>query len=211
MIFRQIRSGGDRNFAYLIASEKTGACSIIDPSPDASCVLKIVKEEGFEIKSLFNTHLHYDHSEGNTSIKKFVGTDEIKYVNCDNLTLIKNDTRITIDTFEFEIMYTPGHTSDSICIKVGNKLMTGDTLFVGKIGGTYSREDSMAELGSLKKIVSLPVDTEVWPGHDYGVMPSSTIGYEIENNPFLKRLGNFDEFFRLKNNWTQYKLEHHIK
>lgn len=97
-----------------------------------------------------------------------------------------------------------------MCIKAENKLITGDTLFVGKVGGTYTEEDAGAEFESLKKLMLLHPETEVWPGHNYGVKPNSTIGYELQNNPFIKRLNSFEDFLWLKQNWAEYKLEHGI-
>jgi hypothetical protein len=58
--------------------------------------------------------------------------------------------------------------------------------------------------------MALDPETEVWPGHDYGIRPSSTIGEEIKENPFIKRLDNFEDFLWLKENWAQYKIEHGI-
>ena len=87
---------------------------------------------------------------------------------------------------------SPGHSTDSICILAAApgetaRLITGDTLFVGKVGGTGYGADARAEYDSLhKKLMTLPDETEVWPGHDYGVAPSSTIGNEKETNPFLR-------------------------
>ena len=88
--------------------------------------------------------------------------------------------------------------------------MTGDTLFVGKVGGTSTREQALVEFESLKKLMALSPDIHVWPGHNYGVRPTSTIGEELESNPFILRLNNFDDFFWLKQNWAAYKLEHGI-
>ena len=88
--------------------------------------------------------------------------------------------------------------------------MTGDTLFVGKVGGTDFKEGARTQYASLhEKLMILPDDTEVWPGHDVGVAPSSTIGHERETNPFLLRK-NFEEFVDLKRNWVAYKKEHGI-
>jgi glyoxylase-like metal-dependent hydrolase (beta-lactamase superfamily II) len=90
-------------------------------------------------------------------------------------------------------------------------LITGDTLFVGKVGGTDLGPGARAEYESLfGKLLKLNEDVEVWPGHDYGVRPSSTIGEERRENPFLL-CGSFEEFVDLKRNWTQYKREHGIK
>jgi glyoxylase-like metal-dependent hydrolase (beta-lactamase superfamily II) len=111
---------------------------------------------------------------------------------------------------------TPGHTEDSICVLVKapgepGKLVTGDTLFVGKVGGTGYGDDARAEYDSLhEKLLRLPDDTEVWPGHDYGVAPSSTIGREKKTNPFLL-CESFETFVELKRNWLRYKAEHGIE
>ncbi|MCJ7472558.1 MAG: hydroxyacylglutathione hydrolase family protein [Actinobacteria bacterium] len=211
MIFKQIESGGDRNYAYLIASEETMEAALIDPSPDPLKVINMVKEEKVEIKYIVNTHSHYDHSAGND---KFGGTKKDKstiFINCGDDTVIKDGETLELGELILEFIHTPGHTEDSICIKVEDKLVTGDTLFVGKVGGTYGEEDSKTEFESLKKLILLPPDTEVWPGHNYGETPSSTIKFELANNPFIKRLNDFSEFLWLKQNWPKYKLEHGIK
>ncbi|MCK5222789.1 MAG: MBL fold metallo-hydrolase, partial [Candidatus Aminicenantes bacterium] len=110
-----------------------------------------------------------------------------------------------------EFIHTPGHTPDSVCIKAGDNLITGDTLFVGKVGGTYSEEEAKEEFMSLAKLISLPGHIKVWPGHNYGTAPSSTIMNEKETNPFIQRLKNFNDFLWLKQNWAVYKVEHGIK
>ena len=79
------------------------------------------------------------------------------------------------------------------------------------MGGTYGRQDAAEEFESLKKLMVLDPETEVWPGHDYGIKPHSTIGEELTENPFIKRLDNFEDFLWLKENWAQYKIEHGIK
>ncbi len=211
MIFKQIESGGDRNYAYLIASEEIMEAALIDPSPDPRKVINMVKEEKVEIKYIVNTHSHYDHSAGND---KFGGTKKgrsVIFINCGDDIVIKDGETLELGELTLEFICTPGHTEDSICIKVKDKLITGDTLFVGKVGGTYGEEDSKIEFESLNKLIILPPDTEVWPGHNYGETPSSTIGFELKNNPFIKRLDEFSEFLWLKQNWPKYKLEHGIK
>jgi hydroxyacylglutathione hydrolase len=88
--------------------------------------------------------------------------------------------------------------------------MTGDTLFVGKVGGTGTEEAARAEYDSLHRVIgALPRETEVWPGHDYGVRPSSTLEAEFRENPFLLR-ESFEAFCELKANWAEYKRTHGI-
>ena len=108
-------------------------------------------------------------------------------------------------------IHTPGHSPDSMCVLVNNNLVSGDTLFVGKVGGTASPEEARVEFESLKRLMVLEDSINVWPGHDYGVRPSSTIGEERQTNPFCLRLNNFDDFLWLKVNWLAYKEEHNIK
>lgn len=212
MIFKQIESGGDRNYAYLIACEKTKVGAVVDPSPDVCMVIKAIQDEGVEIKYVINTHSHSDHSQGNSYfIRDCKDKPPVTFINCGPETKVKNDQFLVIGDIRLEFIHTPGHTKDSVCIKVEDKILTGDTLFVGKVGGTYSEVDARTEFESLKIIMALDPDTEVWPGHNYGVKPDSTIGFELDNNPFIKRLENFDDFLLLKQNWTQYKQEHGIK
>jgi len=211
MIFRQIESGGDRNYAYLIASSETKEGTLADPSPDPLKVMKAVKEEGVEIKYIINTHSHSDHSGGNDYFSKAHNNGPATFINCGWNTEVKDGEVLNLGELCLEFIHTPGHTADSICIRVENKLITGDTLFVGKVGGTYSEMDAREEFESLKKIMTLPPGTGVWPGHDYGVEPYSTIGFELKSNPFIKRLDDFEKFLWLKQNWALYKKKHKIK
>jgi len=211
MIFKQIESGGDRNYAYLVASVKTIEAILVDPSPDACKVARILYESDVDLKYLINTHSHYDHSCGNNFFKVSKNGNPIKRINCGTDTWVRVPKKIDIGDLAIELIPTPGHTVDSICIKIDSKLLTGDTLFVGKIGGTTNEKEAKLEFESLKKLMKLPSTTEVWPGHNYGVMPSSNIGDEIAKNPFIKRLNDFDEFLWLKTNWVSYKKEHKIK
>ena len=211
MIFRQIESGGDRNYAYLIACKKTKEGAVVDPSPDPFMVIKAIKEEGVEIKYVINTHSHFDHSQGNEKFRQAGKGKPVIFINCGPGTEVRDGEFLYLDELSLEFIHTPGHTTDSICIKIKDKLITGDTLFIGKVGGTYNEDDARMEFESLKRIVALDPDTEIWPGHNYGVKPSSTIKFELENNPFIKRLEDFSEFLSLKQNWAQYKQEHGIK
>ena len=71
--------------------------------------------------------------------------------------------------------------------------------------------DAKEEFNSLKRLIGLPQKTIVWPGHNYGISPQSTIENESQTNPFIMRLNNFDDFISLKQNWAEYKIKHGIK
>ena len=84
-------------------------------------------------------------------------------------------------------------------------LITGDLLFIGKVGGTKTHEDARTEWASLQRVLeTVPDETTVWPGHDYGARPSSTIGFERRTNPFLL-CPDVDAFLRLRTKWPDYK------
>ena len=210
MIFQQIPSGGDRNYGYVVGCEETGKAAVVDPSPDPHPCYDKIKELGLEAVYVINTHSHYDHAGGNAFFKK---KSKARVVGCgsgSDLTVADGDS-LELGQLTLKFIHTPGHTMDSMCVLVDKELVSGDTLFVGKVGGTYSRRDAEVEFESLKKLLDLADDIRVWPGHNYGVKPTSTIGEERQTNPFLLRIGDFEEFFWLKENWAAYKLEHGIK
>lgn len=194
MLFSQVDVGGyDRNFSYVVGDNKKAF--VVDPCGDVEKIESAAKDH--EIIYIINTHDHHDHIDGNDYF-------------------LKKGAKIIDEDFELEgikvkMIQTPGHTEDSKCILVNDKhLITGDTLFVGKIGGTFYIGGEKDEFESLQMLMKLDESVEVWPGHDYGEKPHSTIGYEKKNNPFI-RLDTFDKFMWLKDNWVEYKKEQGIK
>ncbi len=211
MIFHQIPSGGDRNFGYLVGCEKTKLAAVVDPSPDPQPCYAKARDLELEVIYVINTHTHFDHTGGNDFFKKKTSAQLVTYRSAfyGDIQVGDGDS-LPLGEITFSFFHTPGHTNDCMCVKAGKELMTGDTLFVGKVGGTSGREAAAREFESLKKLMVLEPGTRVWPGHDYGVNPSSTIGEEIKSNPFILRLNNFEDFLYLKDNWAAYKLEHGI-
>lgn len=211
MIFHQIPSGGDRNYGYLAGCEKTKKAAVIDPSPDPQPCFDKAQELGLTVEYVINTHTHFDHTGGNRFFKRNLKAQLVTHKNSNVGKILVNDgDTLKIGEITLSFIHTPGHTVESMCILAEKELMTGDTLFVGKVGGTSTREQALVEFESLKKLMSLPHDVHVWPGHNYGERPTSTIGEELERNPFILRLKSFDDFYWLKQNWAAYKLEHGI-
>ncbi len=213
MFFRQIRAGGDRNFSYIVADEFTGKAAIIDPGMGADEELSLLKNNGLTLIYIINTHSHSDHTGGNAVLSGHTGAK----IAMDTSARTRKDIGLSdgdvlkLGSLELHIIHTPGHTQDSICILAEKELVTGDTLFVGKVGGTGYGKDARDEYESLhKKLMTLPPETRVWPGHDYGARPSSTIGDELKENPFILR-DSFESFVELKRNWLEYKKEHGIQ
>ena len=213
MFIKQFLTGGDRNYGYLAADDEKKRAAIIDPSYSPKRIVDLVQDKGYTIEYVFSTHDHYDHTNGNRMVEKLTGKTPLLFGDKDPASgiIVSDGARIPLGKLEITILHTPGHTHDSICIHVGDAVFTGDTLFVGKVGGTYGRQDAAAEFESLNRLMALDPETEVWPGHDCGIRPKSTIGDELRENPFIKRLDNFEDFLWLKENWARYKIEHGIK
>lgn len=213
MIFQQIRAGGDRNFGYLIGDETSGESTVVDPSSLPEEFVQLASKHNLKIVYIINTHSHGDHTNGNSELKKKTGAKIIMHTSSPSPSDIKvsDGDIIKLGQLELKIIHTPGHTPDSICVLAENKLMTGDTLFVGKVGGTNTDDSAKIEFDSLfNKLMKLDKSVEVYPGHDYGVAPTSSIKNELETNPFILR-NDFKDFKWLKDNWADYKLKHGIK
>ena len=213
MFVKRFRMGGDRNFGYLVADEETHKAAVVDPSFSPERIVDFARENDYVIVYVFNTHAHYDHSNGNQAIEALMGIRPLLLGSAEpeTGTVVADGARFRLGTLEIEIIHTPGHTEDSICILVGDALFTGDTLFVGKVGGTDFGAGARAEYESLHaKLLRLPDETRVFPGHDYGTAPESTIGQERRTNPFLLQ-PDFEAFVHLKRNWLAYKAEHGIQ
>lgn len=212
MFVKQFRTGGDRNFGYLAADEDTGEALVVDPSFSPRMIADFAAEHEFNIRYILITHDHYDHTNGNREIERLTGIRPLMYGSIDPETGIEvtDGARFTLGRLGVTIVHTPGHTKDSICILLGEALFTGDTLFVGKVGGTDFGEGARREYDSLhRKLMILPDGTRVFPGHDYGLAPASTIGKERAENPFILQ-PDFKAFVHLKKNWEAYKKEHGI-
>lgn len=190
MFFRQIKYRGD-NFSYIIADESIKEAAIIDPSFNAEAIIRLVEDEDFDVKYVVNTHSHVDHTAGNEEIvskfkAKIVAHKSTKGNN--DIGVVDGDV-LKLGTVIIKVMHTPGHTPDSICLLVDGKLLTGDTLFIGECGRTDLPGGSAEEMydSLLHKLMMLEDSVEVYPGHDYGSTPHSTIGIEKRTNYTMQK------------------------
>jgi hydroxyacylglutathione hydrolase len=214
MVFEQIRAEGDRNFAYLIGDESTGDAAVIDASYAPERALDAAAKRGLTVRYVISTHSHKDHIIGNAFIVERTQAAEVLHESTPHPCglRVKDNDELALGDIRLRFLHTPGHIPDHVCVLANGKLLTGDILFVGKVGGTgtqFPGSDPAQQWESLQRLMKLDSATEVWPGHDYGVAPSSTIGREISTNPFLlcKTLA---EFLDLKEHWAEYKKAHGI-
>ncbi len=213
MYLKQFRTGGDRNFGYLVADEQSKQAFVVDPSNNPAMVVDDARKQGFTIRYVFCTHGHYDHVNGNEEIARLTGVIPLLYGSvCPETGIRVEDSAVfPLGNLEVRIIHTPGHTPDSMCLYAGDALLTGDTLFVGKVGGTDLGLQAEEEFRSLhEKLMVFPESTRVFPGHDYGTSPHSTIGEEKKTNPFLIQ-PDIAAFIDLKRNWAAYKKAHGIQ
>ncbi|MFQ5941112.1 MAG: MBL fold metallo-hydrolase [Nitrososphaerales archaeon] len=190
MIVNQIAVGSMANFTYIVADEKSKLAAVIDPSWDLEKVLDALKAHDLKLKYIINTHTHFDHVLGNEEITKLTGAEIIMHKNSK---LYKNKgvddgDIIKLGDICINVIYTPGHSKDSISLFVENRLFTGDTLFVGNCGRVDLPGGSASELyeSLFGKLVKLDDRIEIYPGHNYGSKPVSSMGYEKKTNYVLQ-------------------------
>jgi len=215
MIFEQIRVDGDRNFGYLIGDDTTKDAAIVDASYAPERMLERAQQHGLKVRYVISTHSHPDHIAGNGYILERLPVPEVLHESTPHPCSqpIRDNDELVVGKLKLRFLHTPGHIPDHVCVLVENrKLLTGDILFVGKIGGTgprFPQSDPRQQWDSLHRLMRLDGNIEVWPGHDYGVRPYSTIADEIATNPFL-RTTTYEDFLYLKAHWAEYKKAHNI-
>lgn len=186
-----------QNFSYIIGDEKSKDVVVVDAGWEIEKLIEIANNNKLKIEKIILTHSHFDHVQKADelaektnakvyfhefefdAIKKFIKND-IKIIK------LKNNDEINVGNLKIKSIHTPGHTPGAICLLVQNKLITGDTLFVNAIGRTdLAGGDAIKLFESLQKLKKLDDDVEVYPGHDYGEIPFSTIGGEKKTNPYF--------------------------
>ena len=215
LIFEQVRTGGDRNFGYLVGDRHARRGVLIDPSYSPGVLAERAAAQGLTVTHIVNTHGHPDHTEGNTEAVRLTGAAVAAHPGCPSdpdLPLGDGD-RLPVGALALECLHVPGHAADHVVLyePAHRLLFTGDLLFVGKVGGTQNDADAATEWTSLRRVLdTFPDDATVWPGHDYGVRPSSTLAIEKRTNPFLL-CGDLDAFLARKRDWPVFKATHGLK
>lgn len=213
MVFEQIHTAGDRNFGYLIANPSRRLAMVVDPSGAPGKFIRRLEDLEFSLKWIIATHHHHDHTNGTAELcNRFPARLAVHRLSpLPSGVRLEHNQELELGSIKVRILHTPGHTEDSICIYIPGAVLTGDTLFVGKVGGTDFGEGARRQYESLHRVLlMLPDETKIYPGHDVGVRPASTIGEEKKQNPFLLQT-DFEHFVNLKRNWQTYKAEHGIQ
>ena len=204
----QVEVGLVHNFNELVADVPSAECAVVDPAFEADRLLAMAAERGWRITTVLVTHTHPDHIEGVEAICAAtgavvrVGAREAERVRqhapSARIEVVGEGERVPIGAQFVTAICTPGHTVDGISYYTGDAVITGDTLFIGGVGRTdFPGGDAATLFASLQKILALPEETRVYPGHDYGQTPTSTVAWERDTNPYL-RCATAEEFVALR-------------
>ncbi len=186
----QLEVGNMQNFTYVIEDEETKEAVIIDPSWDLDLVIETLERNSLKVKYIINTHHHFDHTIGNDAIVKHTKSKILQHES----STLKNDIRLSngekikFGNSELIVLHTPGHSKDSICLVGDGKIFSGDALFVGNCGRVDLPGGSAKELyhSLFDVIYRLDDNFVLYPGHNYGISPNSTIGKEKKTNFVLQ-------------------------
>jgi hydroxyacylglutathione hydrolase len=179
------------NFTYIIADIQTHLAVIVDPSWDLEEIFHLLTEKKLKAKHIINTHSHFDHVFGNDEVAKVTGATVVQHSNSKlhkDMAVAENDV-ISIGSVDVRVLHTPGHSEDSICLIIEKEaVFTGDTLFVGGLGRIDLPGGNPKDmyLSLYTKVAALEDQLTVYPGHDYGSFPVSTIGKEKQLNLALQ-------------------------
>lgn len=191
MLFETVVSGGCRS--YLIGCEETCAAALIDPElSQADRYLALAARDGLRIKYLVDTHTHADHFSATQQLSKQLnvpvvmhGSSPAPFVDL----RLQSGELLVVGKLRLQAMHTPGHTSDSMCLTVEDRVFTGDTLLIGATGRTdLPSGDAGALYDSLfNHVLKLDPATKVFPAHEYKGRTHTTIGQELAENPRLQQ------------------------
>jgi len=205
MILKQVFDTKSSTYTYLIASAKGREAVIIDPViENVHDYIKILNDLDLKLVKVIDTHIHADHITGASDLKKITQCSTVmgKHSPADAVDIkVNDDELINIDNFKIKSLYTPGHTSDSYSFLLNNYLFTGDTLLINGTGRTdFQNGNSKDAYNSIfNKLLKLPEETLVYPGHDYNGKFVSSIKDEKKFNPRLQ-INSADEYEDIMSN-----------
>ncbi|MEF9475269.1 MAG: MBL fold metallo-hydrolase [Candidatus Mariimomonas ferrooxydans] len=203
MVVKKLVVGPLEENCYIIGDNKTKQAIVVDPGDEPDRIIDLIKENGFEVKSIICTHAHFDHLGAIGDIKKATGAKIL--INNEDIELyekvkdqavlwgyelddmpepdglLKEGDKVRVGNLTFIVLHTPGHSPGGICLYGEGIVVTGDTLFQGSVGRTDFQGGDMTKLKeSFRRLLDLPEDTTVLSGHG----SETTIGNEKRENLF---------------------------
>ena len=206
LYFKQIEIGPMQNYVYLIGSTETRKVAVVDAAWEIDTILKIAAQDEMEIIHAFVTHTHPDHVGGGFAGMEIDGVTELlekckakvvvhnaeaeflKGLSSSDMIKSDNGDKIDVGGVEIQLMHTPGHTPGSQCFLIDGRIVSGDTLFIdacGRVDFPGGNPEQMYN-SLTQKLMALPDDTILFPGHNYAAKPHATIGEQKKTNPYLR-------------------------
>jgi glyoxylase-like metal-dependent hydrolase (beta-lactamase superfamily II) len=196
MFVHQFQLGPWDNFIYFIGDEKTRRAAVVDPAWDVDTITRELSKTDVKLSAILCTHSHFDHvDQVEPLLKRFdvpvhMLREEVEFsgFRSENLVQSRSGERIRIGDTEITMIHTPGHTPGSVSYRVRDALVCGDTLFVNGCGRCdFVGGDPKVMWKTLQMLgETLPADTRIYPGHNYGPTPSATIADQKSKNPYYQ-------------------------
>ena len=198
--------GYDDNFSYLLTDSETKQTFYVDPCGTVDVVLHAIQKNDLTLTGIIITHTHHDHIDGltavlaNYNVPVYVHTLGQNRIDAPHKEILHDNDRLPIGESELTVWHTPGHLDDSVCLSTQKTndgapaLISGDTLFVRGCGRT-TKNDVYDLYESLLRIKTLPPETIIYPGHNYGPTPTSILSEELLENQYLTA-PNFEAFLK---------------
>ena len=196
VILDQFGIGPMGNFSYFIGDKETKEVAVVDAAWDTGLIKQKAQDSGYKIVAVLLTHGHPDHVNAvdelveDLDIPVYVSEKEIRMISPKDkhVKLVSDREKIKIGNIEVVCLLTPGHTPGSQCFKCGDILITGDAMFIDGCGRCdLPGGDAATMYNTLYNIIStLPDETIIYPGHDYGAKSSATLSEQKKTNPYLQ-------------------------
>jgi hydroxyacylglutathione hydrolase len=206
LYFKQIEIGPMQNYVYLIGSTETRKVAVVDAAWEIDTILKIAKQDEMEITHAFVTHTHPDHVGGGFAGMEIDGVTELlekckakvvvhkaeaeflKGLSSSDIVKSDNGDRVDVGGLKIQLMHTPGHTPGSQCFLIEGRVISGDTMFIDACGRVDFPGGNAEQMyySLTQKLMTLPDDTILFPGHNYAPLKQATIGEQKKTNPYLR-------------------------
>ena len=206
LYFKQVEIGPMQNYIYLIGSTETRKVAVVDAAWDIDTILELAAQDDMEITHAFVTHTHPDHVGGGFAGMEITGVTDLlekckakvvvhkaeaeflKGLLPSDLIKTDNGDKINVGGIEIQLMHTPGHTPGSQCFLVGGRVVSGDTMFIDACGRVDFPGGNAEQMyySLTQKLMALPDETILFPGHNYAPLKHATIGEQKKTNPYLR-------------------------
>jgi glyoxylase-like metal-dependent hydrolase (beta-lactamase superfamily II) len=206
LYFKQIEVGPMHNYVYLIGSTETRKAAVVDAAWEIDEILRVAAQDEMEITHALVTHTHPDHVGGGFAGMDIAGAIElldkskakvvvhkaeaefIKGLSSSDIIKTDNGDKVDVGGLEIQLMHTPGHTPGSQCFLVDNRVVSGDTLFIDACGRVDFPGGNPEQMyySLTQKLMALPDDMILFPGHNYAPLKHATMGEQKKTNPYLQ-------------------------